>query len=163
MPDPLITVHPSSQVVPEGGNVTLSVTVTGTGPFSYQWQKDGVDITDENDPTLALTGVTESAEYRVLVIGSVGAALSNAALVLIGTVGGGAFATISQYDDVTAMEAGASDSLSIAMVHNWTGTDRTSSLWVKSTDAILVANGLDVVTTASGITMVRFPGTIRYG
>ena len=32
-----ITVQPQSQTAQEGGNVTFSVTVTGTGPFSYQW------------------------------------------------------------------------------------------------------------------------------
>ena len=39
---PIITTQPSSQTTVAGSIVTLSVAATGTGPFTYQWRKDGV-------------------------------------------------------------------------------------------------------------------------
>src|SRR5690606_23550143 len=37
--------HPQSQNVDEGESVTFTVTGSGTGPFTYQWRKNGVNIT----------------------------------------------------------------------------------------------------------------------
>lgn len=39
-----IDFQPSSQTVVQGQPVTLSVTASGSGTLTYQWQKDGVDI-----------------------------------------------------------------------------------------------------------------------
>src|SRR5262249_37473887 len=41
---PTITGQPQTQVVSAGANGTFSVTVSGTAPFSYQWQKDQINI-----------------------------------------------------------------------------------------------------------------------
>ena len=41
---PTITNQPASQTVLAGSNVTLSVAVAGTGPFSYQWQFNGTNL-----------------------------------------------------------------------------------------------------------------------
>src|SRR5436190_9533696 len=38
---PSITTQPQSQIVAAGSNVTFSVSVSGAGPFSYQWQFNG--------------------------------------------------------------------------------------------------------------------------
>ncbi len=41
-----ITLQPTNNlvVVPVGSNVTFAVSVTGTGPFSYQWQLNGTNL-----------------------------------------------------------------------------------------------------------------------
>src|SRR5580704_13439486 len=39
-----ITTQPQSQTAPAGGSVTFTVAVSGTGPFSYQWQFDGTNL-----------------------------------------------------------------------------------------------------------------------
>jgi sugar lactone lactonase YvrE len=52
---PSITVQPANQVVLSGSNVTLSVTVTGTGPFYYQWYLNGAGCFPY--PIVAGTGV----------------------------------------------------------------------------------------------------------
>jgi uncharacterized delta-60 repeat protein len=44
--------------VASGGSATLGLTVQGTGPFTYQWQHNGVDVAGATDATLALTGAT---------------------------------------------------------------------------------------------------------
>src|SRR5208283_3040822 len=41
---PSILQQPSSQTVAAGHTATFSVTVSGTGPMSYQWYKNGVAI-----------------------------------------------------------------------------------------------------------------------
>ena len=89
-----MTVHPVDQtnIVP-GSEVSFSVTATGTIPLSYQWQKDGVDLTDggritgETTATLTITGVMESDEggYRCVVTNDAGMNTSNNATLTLGT------------------------------------------------------------------------------
>src|SRR4029077_9586998 len=42
---PTITTQPVSQTVTAGQTATFTVVATGTAPLSYQWQKNGVNIT----------------------------------------------------------------------------------------------------------------------
>ena len=88
-----MTVHPVDQtnIVP-GSEVSYSVTVTGTAPLSYQWQKNGVDLTDGGSitgattATLTITGVMESDEggYRCMVINIAGIVTSDTATLTVG-------------------------------------------------------------------------------
>ena len=90
---PKVTVHPVDQtdIVP-GSEVSFSVTATGTAPLSYQWQKDGVDLTDggritgATTATLTITGVMESDEggYRSVVTNSLGMDASDTAMLTVG-------------------------------------------------------------------------------
>lgn len=41
---PVITQQPTNQVVINGGTTVFSVAVSGTGPFSYQWQFNGTNM-----------------------------------------------------------------------------------------------------------------------
>ncbi len=78
---PTITTQPVSQTVNAGANVTFSVGAAGTAPLSYQWQKDGVNISGANSSALTLTSVTSSSagSYRAVVSNSAGSATSAAA------------------------------------------------------------------------------------
>ena len=75
-----------------GSVVSFSVTATGTAPLSYQWQKDGVDLTDGGSitgattATLTITGVMESYEggYRCVVTNIDGMDTSNTAILTVG-------------------------------------------------------------------------------
>ena len=88
-----MTVHPVDQtdIVP-GSEVSFSVTATGTAPLSYQWQRDGVDLTDVGSitgattATLTITGVMESDEgsYRCEVSNAAGMDTSDSALLSFG-------------------------------------------------------------------------------
>ena len=44
LPAQTITTQPTNQVVIGGGNVTFNVVVSGTGPFTYQWQFNGTNL-----------------------------------------------------------------------------------------------------------------------
>ena len=60
------TAEPSSTVF-AGTTVTLNVSVVGTPPFQYQWQKDGTNLAWGTSATLVLTNamVTDSGAYSV--------------------------------------------------------------------------------------------------
>ncbi len=64
-----ISTPPQSRTVPAGTNVTFSVGVTGTGPFTYQWNKNGGAIGSATSSTLSLTNVStnDTANYTVTV------------------------------------------------------------------------------------------------
>jgi hypothetical protein len=51
---PSIAIQPASQTVGIGANVVLSVTPTGTGPFTYQWFANGLAIAGATGSTLPL-------------------------------------------------------------------------------------------------------------
>ena len=48
LPAQTITTQPTNQIVIVGGNTTFSVTVSGTGPFGYQWQFNGTNLQYNN-------------------------------------------------------------------------------------------------------------------
>ena len=88
-----MTDHPVDQVnIVPGSDVAFSVTATGTAPLSYQWQKDGVDLTDGGSitgattATLTITGVMESDEggYRCVVTNIAGTVTSDTATLTVG-------------------------------------------------------------------------------
>src|SRR5207248_2040998 len=65
---PTITTQPANQTVTTGQTATFTVTATGTAPLSYQWQKNGANIsgaTSASYTTPATTTSDRSAERRV--------------------------------------------------------------------------------------------------
>jgi hypothetical protein len=84
---PNIISQPSSQTVCEGDDVIFSVNATGTG-LTYQWQKDGQDISDETGSSFTLNNVTtaNTGGYTVVVNGTCPPAVtSDAATLTINT------------------------------------------------------------------------------
>jgi len=77
---PGFAIQPASQTVTVGQTAVFSVTVTGTGPFTYQWQKNSVNIsgaTFSSYTTPAAVSGDNGATFRVAVTNSVGTAMSN--------------------------------------------------------------------------------------
>ncbi len=68
---PSVTTPPLSSVVPLGSSTTLSVRAGGTGPFTYQWRRNGTNIDGATDSVLVLTNITESADYDVIITNTV--------------------------------------------------------------------------------------------
>lgn len=71
---PVITDQSGSLTVDPGEPVTFSVTVTGSAPLSYQWRKDGVDITDATTSSYTIPSAQELDEgaYRCYIANSAG-------------------------------------------------------------------------------------------
>lgn len=88
---PSIVVHPVSQEVEERGAVQFVVGVNGTGPFSYQWRRNGVVIPGATGNTLSLSNVAVSdfGDYDVVVSNGAGSATSETARLNQKTTSGG--------------------------------------------------------------------------
>jgi alpha-tubulin suppressor-like RCC1 family protein len=91
-PPPSIVTHPQSKAVSAlASSFTLSVSATGAGALSYQWQKDGVDLVSSshysgvNNATLYVYSpeVSDEGKYTVKVSNVGGETVSNPATVTI--------------------------------------------------------------------------------
>ncbi len=82
-PPPTIQTQPSDVVVSLGGSISLSVAVTGTGPFTYQWRKEDVAIPGATSSGYFKSGVTQAdmGGYSVVVGNDGGATTSRTASV----------------------------------------------------------------------------------
>jgi hypothetical protein len=80
---PLIAANPQWQTVGSGNSTTLSVTATGSGPFTYQWRLNGNNLAGATGSSLSLNGLdlTNAGIYTVVVTGSGGSVASQAAVV----------------------------------------------------------------------------------
>ncbi len=80
-----INTHPITQAVCEGGNVTLTVSATGTGTLAYQWKKGASNISGATSSSYSIVGVsaTDAGSYTCDVIGDCGAISSNSATLTI--------------------------------------------------------------------------------
>lgn len=90
---PSIVSSPTNRRVLVGGNVSFSVTVVGTQPLSYQWQKDGTNLTDEGSisgsthSTMTITNLqfSDDGAYDVVVSNAYGVDVSTAATLNVAT------------------------------------------------------------------------------
>lgn len=100
----------------EGGNtVTLSVTVSGTGPISYQWYRDGAPIegATQNSYTSPALSVAESGvQFHVIVSNSTGHVTSTVATV--GVNHPFILPTITQEPITQTVDAGQSATFSVS-------------------------------------------------
>jgi hypothetical protein len=110
---PAITTQPASQSVTAGTAVTLSVTATGSPAPTYQWRKNGADITGATFSSLAFASAqsSDSAAYTVVVTNSAGSVTSSSAtLTVLAVVAGPEITTQPQSQYIAA---GASTTLTV--------------------------------------------------
>ena len=102
---PLISAQPVSITISSGGSANFSVSAVGEAPLSYQWKKDGADISGAVYTSYSVAPVTPfyAGNYTVAVTNTYGTSLSNTATLTVegsvpmggflggpGTAGGGA-------------------------------------------------------------------------
>src|SRR5713226_156159 len=83
---PYINTQPANQTVNVGQAATFSVVAAGTPPLTYQWQKNGADITGATlaSYTTPATTTADSGEmFRVVVSNSAGKVTSNSAALTV--------------------------------------------------------------------------------
>ena len=78
---PVITSQPQSQTVPQGSNVTLSVSATGAPPPWYQWRTNAQKFLSRTNSSLTITNFQATIQwnYDVVVTNSLGAVTSSVA------------------------------------------------------------------------------------
>lgn len=83
---PVIVAGPVGRVASVGESVTFSVAATGSGPLTYRWQRNGVDIPQANQSTYTLDAVAASdhlAAFRVVVSNAQGSTPSADAVLTV--------------------------------------------------------------------------------
>lgn len=82
---PVITSQPASATLSFGSSFTLTVSASGTSPFTYQWYKNGVAISGASSSAFTVNNATttDSGVYHVLVTNSAGSATSTSATVVV--------------------------------------------------------------------------------
>ena len=79
---PVITTQPTSELVSVGYPATFSVVASGPSPYSYQWKRNGVNISGATARTYRIASTTLSdngARFRVRVSNAFRSTLSNVA------------------------------------------------------------------------------------
>jgi hypothetical protein len=89
---PTINTQPTNQTVNAGQTATFNVTATGTAPLSYQWSKNGANIsgaTASSYTTPATTSADDGSTFQVVVSNTVGSTPSATATLSVSSSGGG--------------------------------------------------------------------------
>lgn len=82
---PSISGNPSSQTVIAGNPATFSASATGTAPLSYQWRRNGANVSSATDSILNIANVQQvnAGSYALVVTNFGGSATSSAALLTV--------------------------------------------------------------------------------
>jgi len=82
---PTVVTGPAAQTILQGQPVTFAVTVDGTAPFTYQWNKDGSAIAGATSPafTIAAVAASDAGSYTVTIGSAGGGATSSAAVLTV--------------------------------------------------------------------------------
>lgn len=169
-----ITQHPALQNVCPATDVQFAVSAEGQGALTYQWQKDGADLSNVTDysgvTTATLTVLQADAgdegNYRCAVTDSTSTAYSNAAALFVA-----AAPVMTQQPSSQTVEAGATAVFSVvasgegALTYQWQKNQQdlangghyagctTATLTVSSVDASDEANYRCLVSSGCGGTI----------
>ena len=174
---PVISSQPKSVTVTNGGGALFTIAATGTAPLTYQWQKDGVNLTGATGPALTINpvGSADAGAYRVLVSNAAGTAASaaatltvlvppflatqpaaqsvtaGAAVALSVVAGGTAPLSYQWFYNLSAIPGATTDTLSIAS----TTTANAGDYFV------VVSNAVGTVTSATAHLSVQEPIVVK--
>ena len=133
---PVITVQPTNLSVTASQSAVFSVTVTGAGPLTYQWMRNGAAISGATSPTYAIKSVSvldSGAHFSVMALNRAGKATSKSATLTVNQAMAGA--AISAQPVSRTVKAGTPATFFVAA----TGTPPFTYQWSKSGVAILGA------------------------
>jgi lysophospholipase L1-like esterase len=143
---PSITTPPANQTVTAGQSATFSVVANGTAPLSYQWQKNGANISGANAAsyvTPATTTADNGSTFDVIVSNSVGSVTSSSATLTVGAAAVPPSITTPPANQTVT--SGQSATFSVVA----TGTAPLSYQWRKNGANIPGANAASYVTPAT--------------
>lgn len=136
---PTIHTAPLPQTVIAGNSVTLSVAALGTEPFTYQWQRNGVDIpgATSSSYTIVSPRPTDSGSYAVVITNRVSTITSAAATLTINPI-----TRISNLS-IRTQVGGDSGLLTVGVTIGGAGTTGTKPLLLRAVGPTLAAFGVE--------------------
>jgi hypothetical protein len=142
---PAITTQPANQAVTPGQSAAFSVTATGTAPLSYQWRKNGANLsgaTASSYTTPATASSDNGAQFTVVVSNSTGSVTSSAATLTVssGTIALSASPTSLSFGNVNT---GTNKTLPVTLTNSGTSNVSISSVSISGAgfNASGVSNG----------------------
>lgn len=149
-PPPTISSQPSSNAVSAGNPASFYVYASGSG-LTYQWQKDGVNLTNDTRITgattyslyIANTQTSDAGQYRVIVANEGGSITSNAVTLTVTIPAPPSF--YSQPPDITVLEGSAFSLYGYASSAN-------TYQWYKNNTAVSGATSYVFIKTATALT-----------
>ena len=148
-PGPTITTQPASAWAFSGQAVTFTVSVSGTGPFTYQWQLNGATIYGATSSSYLAPPVTlenNGQRYLVIVQDAYGSQAMSLAATLTVTAGTTRFTNTGS---LTARERHSSTLLANGMVliaggqNNSNGMLASAELYDPSTGSFIATGGMN--------------------
>ncbi len=139
-----ITMNPQNQTVSEGEAVSFYVLVAGTAPITYQWKKNGEDITDATDSNYIITEVvlTDAAEYSCVVTNGGGSVTSASATLIVNSI-------VAITTDPISQDAWTGEDVTLTIAT--TGTAPVTYQWQK--DGVDINGKENASLTISGIAL----------
>jgi hypothetical protein len=128
-----------------GGSATFSVNATGTGPFTYQWFKNGVAVASATGSSYTVTSAqpANAGSYMVAVTGIAGSVMSSPATL----AGINATPTISVQPGFVNATVGGSATLSVTA----TGSGSLTYQWRKAGVPIVGGTGASYTFTNAAL------------
>jgi O-glycosyl hydrolase len=116
---PTITTQPANQAVTAGQTASFAVVASGTAPLSYQWQKNGANIsgaTSASYTTPATASTNNGSTFQVVVSNSAGSVTSSSATLTVNAANStpGAPAVTQQLQSQT-VQAGQSATFTVVI------------------------------------------------
>ena len=136
---PTIVTQPANVTVNAGNTATFAVGVDGSGPFSFQWRKDGVNIPGSTSAVLTLPSVTAgfAGGYSVVVSNAASTGVtSSSATLTVNSDGAATAPTITTHPATLILAPGGSGLLAVAA----TGSGPLSYQWLENGEAMDGAN-----------------------
>ena len=156
---PSITTQPASTTVNAGQTATFSVAATGTGALSYQWKKNGANISGAMSATYTTPAALASdngSQFTVTVTDQISNVTSNAATLAVNGP-----PSITSQPASRTVSAGQTATFSVSA----TGAGNLMYQWKKGGAAINGANSSSYTTpaTTSGDSGSQFTVTVNNG
>ncbi len=148
---PSIVTQPSDQLVAPGQSATFTITVTGSAPLSYQWQKAGIQIagaTSSSYMTPPVTAADNGATF-VAVVSNAGGSISSKGAKL--TVTSRTLASIAVTPPNPSITVGASQQFTATGTYDDGSSANltAAAMWASATAAAATVNASGLATGVS--------------